>query len=114
MCAIFIAGNLIAHAQKYHFQRYSNEEGLSQSQVQCMLEDSQGYLWVATNGGGVNRFDGLHFQVFTDKEGLQNNSIIKMLEDADRNVWFMSEHEAGISYFDGREFTTLNIDSGLP
>ncbi|MCB0431381.1 MAG: SpoIIE family protein phosphatase [Flavobacteriales bacterium] len=114
LCAIFIAGNLIAHAQKYHFQRYSNEEGLSQSQVQCMLEDSQGYLWVATNGGGVNRFDGLHFQVFTDKEGLQNNSIIKMLEDADRNVWFMSEHEAGISYFDGREFTTLNIDSGLP
>lgn len=39
------------------FQRFSLEEGLSQSEVNSLAFDGDGYLWIGTQDG-LNRFDG--------------------------------------------------------
>jgi ligand-binding sensor domain-containing protein len=42
---------------KIDFERYSLEDGLSQSVVLDIVQDSKGFIWVATQDG-LNRFDG--------------------------------------------------------
>ena len=44
-------------------QAWSTEEGLPQSSVHSIVQTSDGYLWIATEGGLV-RFDGISFQTF--------------------------------------------------
>ena len=92
-------------AQSYHFQNYSVEHGLAQSTILATLQDQNGYLWIATDGGGVSRFDGLSFETFTVEDGLTNNAVSSIMEDADGDLWF-GTHD-GVSRFDGLSFSTL-------
>ena len=45
------------------FERLSLEQGLSQSAVHRVLQDSRGYVWMATEDG-LNRYDGTAFKVY--------------------------------------------------
>src|SRR4030042_2019779 len=45
------------------FEGLSVEEGLSQSRVRCILQDSDGFLWFGTRDG-LNRYDGYQFKVY--------------------------------------------------
>src|SRR5687767_14505777 len=56
-------------SQQYNFTRLSVENGLAQSQVYSILQDSRGYLWMGTRGGGVSLYDGMEFKNFTAKDG---------------------------------------------
>ena len=53
------------------------------SQVYDLVQDSIGYLWVATQGGGLARFDGHEFTVFNEKKGLQSNFVNSLLVSND-------------------------------
>ena len=48
-------------SQTYNFVNYTSDEGLTQSQVNAIYEDSRGLLWVATEGGGVCNIEGKRF-----------------------------------------------------
>ena len=41
--------------------------------VNCIFEDDKGNLWIGTQDGGVNKFDGIHITHYTTKEGLASN-----------------------------------------
>ncbi|MFN8776969.1 MAG: two-component regulator propeller domain-containing protein [Flavobacteriales bacterium] len=71
--------NFSARAQQYSFLRYSVQEGLSQSQVRCLFEDSRGYLWIGTLGG-LSRFDGTRFTNYGRSDGLGNNQVSAIAE----------------------------------
>ncbi|HCA83264.1 MAG TPA: hypothetical protein DEP18_05710, partial [Flavobacteriales bacterium] len=53
--------NLSINAQVRNFRFYGLDEGLSQSQVSTICQDHNGYIWLGTLGGGLNRFDGIDF-----------------------------------------------------
>jgi signal transduction histidine kinase/ligand-binding sensor domain-containing protein len=66
-CVLVVACGL-SHADGQNLrylsqQSWSTEEGLPQSSVHSMVQTSDGYLWLATEGGLV-RFDGIAFQTF--------------------------------------------------
>lgn len=98
-------------AQQYNFQSYSVQDGLPQSSVFSMLQDSRGYLWLGTLGGGVSRFDGESFEVFDMGTGLAGNMIRCIFEDDGGNLWFGSEQ--GLSLYDGFRFYTISEADGL-
>lgn len=100
-------------AQIYNFKSFSLEEGLSQSEISCILEDSRGYLWLGTNGGGVCQFDGKEFQSFEQKDGLSGQLVTGFAEDKKGNIW-VSTTWGGISCFNGRKFTIVTEKDGLP
>lgn len=52
-----------ASEEPVNFQRVSVEQGLSQSSVFCILQDSSGFMWFGTQDG-LNRYDGYEFTVF--------------------------------------------------
>ena len=82
-----VAGRAAARpGAELRFARISLEQGLSQSTVRCLLQDSRGFLWV---GGeyGLNRYDGYGFTVFShdpdDPASLASNRITALAEDGD-------------------------------
>ena len=99
-------------AQQYGFQVYSLEEGLPQSEVLALMQDSRGSIWVGTNGGGLARFNGDRFETFTIEDGLVSNRVSSIYEDSTGNLWAGCIN--GISVYDGRKFYnyTEDIPSG--
>ena len=99
-------------AQHYNFKIYSIEEGLAQSQVFFVNQDSHGYLWCGTYGGGISCFDGNDIVNYSRKDGLSNNVVLSMLEDRDGYLWFGTDH--GVNRFDGHNFLHYTTRDGLP
>lgn len=97
----------ILNAQQYNFHNYSVKEGVAQSQVYSLLQDSRGYLWMGTRGGGITRFDGTSFKTFTVKDGLVNNYVFCMKEDARHNLWIGTNN--GLSYYNGVVFKNYQL-----
>ncbi|MBK5277624.1 MAG: hypothetical protein JJE09_02055 [Bacteroidia bacterium] len=90
-------------AQQFTLRQYTVVDGLPQSQVNVILEDSNGYLWIGTQGGGLARFDGREFKVYTTRDGLLGNVINYLKLDSKQNLWIV--HPRGITLFDGTNFT---------
>ncbi len=84
------AGN----AQQYFFSGYSISDGLSQSVINCIFEDSKGYIWFGTQNG-LNKYNGYNFEVFTcnpnDTNSISNNWINGISEDKDANLWIATK-----------------------
>ncbi len=86
------------------FEHYSLEEGLSQSVVTAMLQDSQGFMWFGTQDG-LNRFDGNDFVTFShsseDPSSLSGDFITALQEDSQGLIW-IGTNGAGINSYDPR------------
>ena len=94
------------NAQQFDFQNYSVADGLAQSQVYAMINDSQGYIWMGTQGGGLSRFDGINFTSFTVRDSLSNNYVESLFEDKEGNIWVGTQ--SGLNKFDGLNFQTIS------
>lgn len=95
-----------ATAQVYPFRNYSIADGLSESVVNDIAQDANGYLWIAT-GYGLNRFDGLSFKNYFKEEGLQSNEILSLFIDNKEQVWVGTE--SGINVIRNDSIKTLSI-----
>lgn len=78
-------------------QHLSVNEGLSQSSVYSIFQDSYGFIWMAT-GDGLNRYDGREFIVYksslkTSQRGsLKDRNINSLIfEDRYYNLWFSAD-----------------------
>jgi len=97
---------------QYNFKIYTVEDGLSQSQVISLCQDSRGYLWMGTYGGGVCKYDGRFFTNYSIKDGLSNNIVYAIIEDRSGNLWFGTDG-GGVSRFDGSAFIQFTEKDGL-
>jgi signal transduction histidine kinase/ligand-binding sensor domain-containing protein len=72
------------------FERFSLDQGLSQSVVLASLQDSQGFMWFATQDG-LNRFDGYEFVIYKHDpdrpDSLSNNFVQDILSDPAGGLW---------------------------
>src|SRR5699024_164749 len=73
-------------AQNLPFRNYTIANGLSESVVNALEQDNEGYLWIGTSYG-LNRFDGRHFQNYYTEQGLENNEIYALYEDREGHIW---------------------------
>jgi signal transduction histidine kinase/ligand-binding sensor domain-containing protein len=95
----------ISFAQKLGMRVYTIEDGMPHTNTGVLLEDSLGYLWCATFGGGVARFDGRNFETFDELDGLAGGIVTGMQFDFGGRLWVSTPE--GISKFDGHRFKTF-------
>lgn len=108
---IILLGPIVSLAQQYRFIVYDNEKGLPQSEVMDICQDSRRMIWVATNGGGVARFNGKTFKIINKKNGLLNDRVKRIYEDKNQNLWFFTEK--GITIYDGKGFQQITEQEGF-
>ncbi len=93
-----------------HWRTYTAEDGLAHGNVNALLQDRAGYLWIGTRGG-VSRFDGRRFVSFTTTDGLGHDNAKAVIQDRSGDVWVGTD--AGVSRFDGESWTTYTTEDGL-
>ncbi|GEM_PF-509903 len=112
--AFFISGSLKAQDLSIRFEQITTEDGLSQSTINDILQDSRGFLWFATEDG-LNRYDGYEFKVYRndsyDPFSISGNQISSILEADDGSIWIGTKG-AGLNRFDRdlERFTTFSHD----
>ncbi|WP_440998412.1 two-component regulator propeller domain-containing protein [Fodinibius sp. SL11] len=87
-------------AQRYNIKTYSVSNGLPQAQVHDITQTQDGYIWMATYGGGLAKFDGTEFTNYTMKEGLKDNLVEALLVDSNDNLWVATD-KGGVARFQG-------------
>lgn len=97
----------------YYYKQLGIKEGLSQSKVQCVLNDHRGYLWIGTESG-LNCYDRDHLKQYLhqpdDERTLPSNDITFIAEDSLCNLWVATMN--GICLYDRNNdnFKTLSND----
>jgi len=76
---------LPASAARLPFRAYGAAEGLEGTYVRSVMQDSRGFLWLATNAG-VSRFDGHEFRNYGADDGLPFPSARKIVETKDGGI----------------------------
>ncbi|HEX2865400.1 MAG TPA: two-component regulator propeller domain-containing protein [Ignavibacteriales bacterium] len=85
-----------------YFDHISREQGLSQSIVKCIMQDSRGLMYFGTEDG-LNIYDGYKFTIMrnnpNDTNSLSYNDITAIYEDHDKIIW-IGTFNAGLNRYD--------------
>ena len=97
-------------SERYNVTAITMDEGLPHNFVDDILKDSQGFLWIATRGEGIARYDGYEFTAFnmgSTHTKLRSNFINKLCEDNFKRIWAVSE--MGIDILDIQTMQTVQV-----
>lgn len=113
----FACAHLVSAQTGSGYETISTAQGLSQGLINDMLQDKEGFIWIATKGG-LNRYDGYSFKIFTtdpqDSGSISSNSLSNLLEDSKGRLW-ISTYDGGVNVYNKKNGRFLRITqaSGL-
>ena len=90
---------------KSYFHDPMDPSSLVYNRIEVVIADHNGFVWVGTNGMGLDRLDpetGIftHFRHNpSDPNSISNDKISAILEDRDGKIWVGTEH-AGLNCLD--------------
>ena len=88
-CTMLSAGEKTLQ-QQVRFDHITMKQGLSQNNIEVIIQDHRGYLWLGTRNG-LNRYDGYNMVVFRhnpeDPHSLRDNVIEALYEDHRGVLW---------------------------
>ena len=93
---------LLGYAQDFNYKLYTVDDGLPSNDIYDIVEDTNGYIWFATEYG-VCRFDGYEFKRYSIDEGLPELSSIKLFIDRNNILW-VSTLSGHLAYFKNDSF----------
>ncbi|HEY2275459.1 MAG TPA: two-component regulator propeller domain-containing protein, partial [Steroidobacteraceae bacterium] len=89
-----VAGAPIPAIRPMYFEHLTMRDGLSMSTVNSILQDSQGYVWLATEAG-LNRYDGYTVRQFRRERGnehaLASDYVWSIAEDSHGDLWLATD-----------------------
>ncbi len=95
-------------AQHYAFRTLGLEEGLPARKINDLCWGPRGYLWLATEGAGLVRYNGSDFQSLGNT---RHPVITQLLSDAEnQNLWYLSEQS--LWRYDGRAARQFALPPG--
>jgi signal transduction histidine kinase/ligand-binding sensor domain-containing protein/DNA-binding response OmpR family regulator len=97
--------------QLYDIHNYTTKDGLSQVSINDIVQDDEGFLWIATQNG-LNRFDGTSFYTFEQTDFASNNcgTYINTLVANGDKIWF-GTRATGLCYYDKKKHHFQNMST---
>ncbi|RPI62588.1 MAG: hypothetical protein EHM44_06605, partial [Ignavibacteriales bacterium] len=112
---VFFSPIFLSIYPQYRSLRFENltiDDGLSNNSINCILQTSDGFLWIATKDG-LNRYDGQNFKVYKNnpskKKSLPENYVMSLLESKDGTFW-VGTWGGGLCKFDQFDETFIRFD----
>ncbi len=95
------------------FKTYDKDDlNSSSSDVICLFVDSEGSLWIGTNGGGVIQYNDNRFTNMNTAHGLASNVVWSITEDHDNSLWFATDK--GLNRYRDGSLKIFTEKDGLP
>ena len=108
---LFCLLSFSGRSQDFRFNNYNINDGLSQSNVNTIVQDDFGGLWIGTQDG-LNRFDGKSFEIFNadETDGIESPYIQSSVKTEDQKIWFGTRN--GLTFYNPttEKFQTFTID----
>lgn len=116
LCSLKVFSQKIT--QPFAFRHINTTSGLSNNLVFDIIQDNDGYIWIATNNG-LNKYNGYEFKVYfnsSDSTSISSNIVQKLLLDLNEDLWVATNN--GLNLFDKntetfKRFPLLNDDNSL-
>lgn len=101
-CFLFyISTTADAQQNQYPFTRLDIKNGISHNQVNAVLKDNKGFIWLGTIAG-LNRYDGYGFKIFRhdlrDSTSLSDDGVSQIFEGPGTKLWINTRN--GFNIFD--------------
>ncbi|CAZ98830.1 One-component system sensor protein [Zobellia galactanivorans] len=103
---------LLGNAQNHiSFKHITTSDGLSQSDINAVYQDKQGFMWFATHDG-LNKYDGYKFTVYNPSpikpNCISSNLISAISGDDEGNLW-VGTTGSGLNFYNAStgDFTTF-------
>jgi len=97
-----------SNAQIINITQYTVKDGLAESNVNAIYQDSLDYIWIATRGG-ICKFDGHNFRILNVANGLATNYVTSISQDKKGDIWIGTL--SGVSKYNGQ--SVINILDSL-
>ncbi len=117
LLSIFLYAHFFSQTQSVKFKRLTINDGLSQSTINCILQDFNGYIWIGTQDG-LNKYDGYNVtqykHLLNNENSLSNSYITALFEDKKGGIWIGTQ-EGGLNYknSDNDEFSHVKLEERL-
>lgn len=96
---------------QYNFIHVDGADGLSNSHVKSIIQDSYGFVWLGTRNG-LNRYDGVSMQVYPccdEAAGRGNQVISALFEDTHRSLWVGTDDGVYLQDLATGKFTFFDV-----
>ena len=84
------ASSVIGQINDLKFKHINYEQGLSNSTIEAITQDSRGFIWIGTRDG-LNKYNGYTMSVYLnkpgDKQSISENYIQYLYEDSQKTLW---------------------------
>jgi ligand-binding sensor domain-containing protein len=84
----------VIYSQTIQVEKISIPEGLSNTTIKRIFQDSYGLIWIPTEDG-LNVYDGYKIKIYKNIPGnpksIVDNSVWSVSEDKERNIWIATE-----------------------
>ncbi|WP_303006777.1 ATP-binding protein [Romboutsia ilealis] len=87
---IFVCTVTNVDASELIFCNLTNSDGLSQTSINTIYQDSLDYIWIGTKNG-LNKYNSFEFDIYnkglSEKRNIIDGNITSIIEDLNNNLW---------------------------
>ncbi|WP_338764420.1 two-component regulator propeller domain-containing protein [Bernardetia sp. ABR2-2B] len=109
----FAFSQQLPNSKTLEVEAFNIQNGLSQSTVNDVLEDRDGFVWIATDDG-LNRYDGQKFTIYkhirSDSTTIPDNEIRRLYEDTTGKIWIGTVNGLCVYDKNTNQFKTYRSD----
>ncbi|HEV7239898.1 MAG TPA: two-component regulator propeller domain-containing protein [Thermoanaerobaculia bacterium] len=88
--SVLIAASAL-HAQELPFTHFTTDDLLPSASVQKVVQDHQGFIWLAFYSTGIARYDGKTMESYGVADGIADPTVREIVEDRTHRLWVGSE-----------------------
>ncbi|HRO43799.1 MAG TPA: two-component regulator propeller domain-containing protein [Flavipsychrobacter sp.] len=93
-------------------KHHNKLSGTGSDYIYQLYPDSKGNMWMATDGGGVCKYDGEKYERWNESSGFGSNVVYSITEDANGNMW-AGTLEKGLFRLQGNKWEQFTKTEGL-
>lgn len=110
LAGLWIVPSAQAQQQNTRFTYLTTNQGLSQNNVTCIVQDKKGFMWFGTRDG-LNKYDGYTYTLYRNdplkSTSLSHSYVHSLFEDKQGRLWVGTD-DGGLSLFDAKTETFTN------